>query len=432
MRKHTVVVLILLSAQFVFAQSISTDAAAKAFDVAKQINAEDGGKLWGVPVCGPMIFADPETHDVVASQADKEGKLAQKGSVWVGKLPNDFTPANFAADWAGVHWTMLMWPIPTEPRDRRRLLAHECFHRIQNDLKLPAADANNGHLDSKDGRIWLQLEWRALERALSERGPARVAAVRDALTFRMYRRALIPSAADREDALEMNEGLAEYTGYRLATTSSADRRAAVIANLHDGPFKQTFVRSFAYISGPGYGVLLDESGVPWRKSLTPTTDIGSLLAKAYGIPSVLASQQNAMALARKYQGEELIAAETDRDLRRQARLADIKKRFVDGPVLVLTPMGKFSYGFNPNNVVSIDDNTIFYPWVRVTDEWGVLEANGGLLVREKGLIKKVVVPATKDATGASLKGDDWKLELADGWKIATGERSGDQTVKKSQ
>ena len=432
MRKLGFILLLFLAALFASAQSIPTDAAAKAFDVAKQINAEDGGRLWGVPVCGPMIFADPETHDIVANEADKEGKLTQRGNVWVGKLPNDITPANFATNWAGVHWTMLLWPIPTEPRDRRRLLAHECFHRIQNDLKLPAADANNGHLDSKDGRIWIQLEWRALERALSERGPARAAAIRDALTFRMYRRSLIPAAGDRENALEMNEGLAEYTGYRLATLSAADRRAAVIATLHDGPFKQTFVRSFAYISGPGYGILLDESGLSWRKNLTPTTDIGSLLAKAYGVPSVLASQANAVAVARKYQGEELVAVETDRDLRRQARLAEIKKRFVDGPVLALTPMSKFGYGFNPNNVVSIDDNTVFYPWVRVTDEWGVLEANGGLLVRERGLIKKVVVPATKDATGTSLRGDDWKLDLAEGWKVADGDRGGDQTVKKVQ
>lgn len=425
-----VLLLILAACPWAVAQSIPISDAEAAFNVAKQIDAEDGGKLWGLTVCGPLIFADSQTQDVVANQADKEGKLTQKGNVWVGRLPKDFTPANFAADWAGVHWTMLMWPIPTEPRDRRRLLAHECFHRIQNELKLPATDANNGHLDTKDGRIWLQLEWRALERALSERGPARVAAVHDALTFRMYRRALIPSAAAREDALEMNEGLAEYTGYRLASLNAADRRAAAIANVHDGPFKQTFVRSFAYVSGPAYGMLLDESALSWRKGLKPDTDIGSVLAKAYSVPSVLASEANAKAVAKKYQGEELFTVEADRETRRQARMAEIKKRFVDGPVLVLPPFSKFSYGFNPNNVASLDDNTIFYPYVRVTDDWGILEANGALLVRDKGRITKVVVPATKDTAGNAIKGDDWKLDLEPGWKVVSGARVGDQTVKK--
>ncbi len=412
------------------AQSIPADAAARGFALARQIDAEDGGRLWGVPVCGPLIFVDPKTHDAVANQADKEGRLTQTGSVWAGRLPNEFTPANFATEWSGVHWTMLMWPIPTEPRDRRRLLAHECFHRIQDGLKLPAADANNGHLDTRDGRIWLQLEWRALERALGERGPGRVQAVKDALLFRAYRRQIITDAARRENALEMNEGLAEYTGYRLASANASDRRVAVIANLHDGPGKQTFVRSFAYVSGPGYGVLLDESGVPWRRTLKADTDIGALLANAYAVALPAASAASAMAAAKTYQSDELIEAENEREILRQARAADIRKRFIDGPVLVLPPFGKFSYGFNPNNVVGLDDNTVFYTYVRVTDEWGVLEANGALLVRENGRITKVVVPAARDAAVASLKSDDWTLELAPGWKVVAGERGGDQTLRK--
>jgi hypothetical protein len=430
LRKITAAFLLSVAAQWVAAESIPTDAAEKAFAVARQINADDGGRLWGVPVCGPLILADPQTRDVVANQADREGKLTQKGSVWVGKLPDDLTPANSAAEWAGVRWTMLMWPIPTEPRDRRRLLAHECFHRVQNDLKLPATDANNGHLDSKDGRIWIQLEGRALERALCERGAARVQAVRDALAFRGFRRALIEQAATRENALEMNEGLAEYTGYRLASSSAADRRAGVIANLHDGPHKQTFVRSFAYVSGPAYGVLLDESGLPWRGKLQPDSDIGALLAKAYGLRTLQRTQPDATAAAKEYQGEELMAVEEDREIGRQARIADIRKRFVEGSVLLLPPFSKFSYGFDPNNVVSLDEDAAFYPWVRVTDEWGVLEARGGLLVRGNGQIVKVVVPAANVADGTSVTGNDWKLDLAPGWKIVPAERSGDQTVKK--
>jgi hypothetical protein len=417
MRKIAAVCLLSVAAQPAAAQSIPTDAAEKAFAVAGLVNAEDGGRLWGMPVCGPIIFVDPRTHDAVANQADKEGKLTEKGSVWVGKLPADFTPANSAVEWAGVHWTILTWPIPTEPRDRRRLLAHECFHRIQDDLKLPAADANNGHLDSRDGRTWIQLEWRALERALSERGPARVRALEDALVFRSYRRALVGPVAARENALEMNEGLAEYTGFRLASTSAADRRASVIANLHGGPYKPTFVRSFAYASGPAYGVLLDESGLRWRKQLRPDSDIGVLLARAYGLATPRGTRGDALAAAKDYQGDELMAVEADREAKRQAQAADIRRRFVEGPVLALPPSSKFSYGFDPNNVVSLDENAAFYPWVRVTDEWGVLEASGGLLVRESGRIVKVVVPAAKDVSSP-------------GWKIVPGERSGDQTVKK--
>jgi phage tail protein X len=73
------------------------------------------------------------------------------------------------------------------------------------------------------------MEWRALERALRQTGPARSAAIADALLFRTYRRTLFPDSAKNENALELNEGLAEYTGVRL---SSADlQEMAVRANM---------------------------------------------------------------------------------------------------------------------------------------------------------------------------------------------------------
>src|SRR4029079_18945604 len=146
-----------------------------------------------------------------------------------GKIPKKINPANTALDWAGVHWTMVMWPVADFRQARERLLLHECFHRLQEKLGLPARDAVNSHLDTLNGRIWIQMEWRALERALRQTGPARVAAIADALLFRAYRRSLFADAAGKENALELNEGLSEYTGVKL---SSADvGETAVRANL---------------------------------------------------------------------------------------------------------------------------------------------------------------------------------------------------------
>jgi hypothetical protein len=42
----------------------------------------------------------------------------------------------------------------------------------------------NDHLDALDGHYWMQLEWRALSRALSSSCAARAAAISDALAFR--------------------------------------------------------------------------------------------------------------------------------------------------------------------------------------------------------------------------------------------------------
>jgi hypothetical protein len=44
------------------------------------------------------------------------------------------------------------------------------FHRIQPELGFIAEDGSNEHLDTLEGRVWIQLEWRALRRAV-ERYP---------------------------------------------------------------------------------------------------------------------------------------------------------------------------------------------------------------------------------------------------------------------
>ena len=41
-------------------------------------------------------------------------------------------------------------------------LVHEMFHRVQPSLHLMAPDTLNPQLDTEAGRVWLQLEWRAL------------------------------------------------------------------------------------------------------------------------------------------------------------------------------------------------------------------------------------------------------------------------------
>jgi hypothetical protein len=420
------------------AQQLPIDPARAAtyFAEARRRSDADGGRMWGVPLCGPMLFVDAQSRDVVANQADAEGKLTHTGDVWTGKLPSEVGAANTAVQWAGVHWTMIMWPLPLYRRDRMALMMHECFHRVQDRLGLPARDEQNNHLDTRDGRIWLQLEWRALERALETSGPAQRAAVADALLFRAWRRALFPGAAASENALEMNEGLAEYTGERLANTTAAELRVAAIVGIREAGGRRTFVRSFAYMSGPAYGALLSGAPAPraaWRKGLKPDSDFGALLARAYRITLAKPAEAAVLAQARFYDGDEIIAIETERDRKRQAAVAAARARFVDGPVLILPASEGFRYAFDPNGVMALDDNLSIYTPANLSDDWGVLECEkGALIVREKGLPVRAQVPAPADPAARPLKLDGCTLELHAGWTTTGGARSGDWIVTHSR
>ena len=97
----------------------------------------------------------------------------------------------------------------------------------------------------------------------------------------------------------MNEGLAEYTGVKLSTASLEEFAMVADATLRQAPDRHpNFVRSFAYDSGPAYGLLFDASGTSWRQGLTPQSDLGTLLARASGIEVSTVNEAEAVRRAR--------------------------------------------------------------------------------------------------------------------------------------
>ena len=409
---------------------IDTKLASQYFRQLKETSDRDGGKTWGLPLYGPIMFVDPRSGNIVANQADLEHKLVPREGVFVGTLPREINPANTAIKWAGVHWTMVMWPVSEFRQPRERLLLHECFHRLQEKLGLPARDAVNAHLDTLNGRIWIQMEWRALERALRQTGPARKAAIADALLFRAYRRSLFPNSGNNENALEVNEGLSEYTGVKLSSADLVETVVRADLILRQARNNPTFARSFAYVSGPAYGALLDLSGRPWRMGLNNSADLGVLLQQRYGI-RVPVSEAAARVAISRYEGEEIVSMETQQDQRRKQQITEARKKFLDGPVLILPLSADVNYSYDPNNVVGIDASNTVYPTMRLVDAWGVLTvSNGAWLERDAtGHLIRARVPAPSDLSARPLKGEGWSLELTNGWEVVPSERAGDVTVR---
>src|SRR5205814_3133816 len=209
---------------------------------------------------------------------------------------------------------MVMWPAVGErATSQRALLLHECFHRIQDDLGFPATQGDNAHLDSLDGRVWFLLELRALAKAL--RNEDRPAAIADALLFRAKRRALFEGAAKNEHELEANEALAEYTGFTLRGTPGSESRLEFARRLDNVDRNTSFVRSFAYFTGPAYGLLLDVITPGWTRSLQATDDLSQLLKVS--TPPIT----NAESRAATYNFAELRSAEEKRDRENRERLA---------------------------------------------------------------------------------------------------------------
>ena len=277
---------------------IDSTLAAQHFQEADALCRSDAGELWGVSLCAPIMFVDRKTRAIVASQPDKENALAKNGNVFVGKLPEQINIANTAVEWSGVKWAMVIVPLPADKIRRANLLAHEMWHLVQNEIGFPASGAANNHLDSRAGRVWLQLEWRALTAALVSLGRQRRRAIADALLFRARRRTIFPDADKEERQMEMHEGLAEYTGVKLSGSQNPNQ-FVIDRNIAEVLQKETFVRSFAYASGPAYGVLLDETKADWRKNLKKEDDLANLLQKQFSIKLLPPTVQTVESRARR-------------------------------------------------------------------------------------------------------------------------------------
>src|SRR5215471_9472466 len=85
---------------------IDQQRAAEAFQQAKTLCERDGGKLWNMSLCGPIVIADPATKTIATNQPAPEAPR-----------PAALGFANSAMDWGGTRWTTfpgrLWWPCKT-------------------------------------------------------------------------------------------------------------------------------------------------------------------------------------------------------------------------------------------------------------------------------------------------------------------------------
>src|SRR5687767_7310211 len=74
----------------------------------------DGGRLWGVSLCGPMVFADVQTRTLATNQP-------RPAEDWPGVLGHTNAPI----EWGGLRWAAYMWnftaSLPTS-RARHQLM----------------------------------------------------------------------------------------------------------------------------------------------------------------------------------------------------------------------------------------------------------------------------------------------------------------------
>jgi hypothetical protein len=412
------ILLILTGGLFAFncaAQAIDTAdiSAAIYFNEAREASSKQ--KLWDAELYGPMLFVDELSRTARANIPDSAGVLKQVGNIYKGVLPKDIMIANTAITWQGKKWALIKWPLPQNKSDRLNLVMHESFHRIQTALELPASSPTINYLSTLKGRIYFLLELQALRSALSKPVNKRKSDLINVLLFRKERRLLFPEMFKNEHLLEMNEGLAEYTGVMLGRPKDSIV-THLFKKIDAAASHKSLIRSAAYITGPIYGYLLSEKAFAWSRSINADDDLSQLIQKYYHI-NMPNTSVNVLLLKHPelYNSAAIIKTETAKEKDHQMLISKYVDDFTKKQVLIIE-LVNMNITFNPDNLFDLGELGTVYPTAGIKDVWGQLEVSDGMLMKDWKQIYLAVTP-NELLNQKIIQTNSWKITLNDNWKI---------------
>lgn len=384
-------------------------------DLEKYLSKENG-KLWNHQLYGSLLLVNPNSRTIIANEKDTKGILIKNGEVYTGILPNEINIANTAFDWNSKRWTMVMLPLPKDYNERLNLLTHELFHRIQPEIGFANLYQKTcAHLDKIEGRIYLKLELEALKKALAADSEIQQEQhIRNALFFRTYRHQLFPNGKANENLLELNEGLAEYTGSTLSDRKDKDLKTHYIQSIEKLYENPTFVSSFAYRTIPVYGYYMKQIDETWNLQITDTTNLTNYISDFFNISIPVNLKDSVLHLRDEYDFKRINNFEIKRQQKQEEILAKLDVKFQENPILTI-PFQNMNISFNPGNLIPYRDLGTVYPNLRITDNWGILTAEKGALVANNW--SKVIVSEPSKITDEIIEGEGWELELNSEWQL---------------
>ncbi len=404
----------------------SVDKAAGYFEQAEEKCNKDNGSLWGENLYGPVMYVDNLNRAIYANAPDKEGNLKARDGIFTGVLPRERIITNNVIEFGGMKYAMV--PIPDE-EDSYRIIArtvHSLFHCFQERNGLKPSSFSTRHLNDRNARLYLKLEWKALIYAINSSGETRNQALRDALVFRGARRELFPDAIIDENKFENYEGLTTFTYIKLCTSGPDEMKTRILEYLDRIYQNSSYVWGYGFVHGALYAYLLDDKGFDFKQIHVPDFDLGSAALEVYGVTLPEVCRDVAGSLAMSYDIQAIRAEESERQEMINENTRRIINTFMERPVVTLT-MESPNFSFEPEDINFLDTLGTLYSRLRVSDNWGKLavDKDGALLTNDLHILR--VSARNIKLERNHLIGDGWHLILNDGWQAVT-DNDGGYTV----
>lgn len=408
---------------------LSTGKASEYFRLVEEVCNRDNGSLWGENLYGPVMYVDNRNRTIYANVADREDNLKARDGIFTGVLPKERIITNTMIEFGGVKYAMV--PLP-ETEDRYRIITrtvHSLFHCYQDRHGLKPSTFSTRHLNDRNARLYLKLEWKALTYAIGTAGETRNQAMRDALVFRGARRELFPSAIVNENKFENYEGLATFTYIKLCNSGGEEIQKRILEYLDRIYQNNSYAWGYGFVHGALYATLLNDKGFDFKQIQQSDFDLGKAALEAYGVTLPVVCRDVAGSLALNYDIQAIRAEESEREAMINENTRRIVTTFMEKPVVTIS-MESPNFSFEPEDINALDTLGTLYKRLRVSDNWGRLAVNdgGALLTNDLHLLRVSAKDIVVDKN--HLSGAGWHLVLNDGWH-AVPSGDGSYTIKKN-
>jgi len=376
----------------------------------------DDSQMWGINLDLPCMVIDKETRMIIANKPDKEGLLVREGKIYSGIYSENKALGSSFTVYGGTVYAYVTHPFLFPESYLKVQLMHEIFHIIQDSLKLnpPQLFFKNAHLDDINARIYMKLEWLALEKALTANSAEeKKEHIAYALKFRSKRRSMFENESKEENYFELSEGMAEYTGHLITSKTFDDYINSIHYTAKTIIPLDYYATTFAYYSGCLYGGLLYTYDKYWNKTLNLSDDLGEILLHKSGIFELDTLIYNDF-IDINYNIADIKREEIEKRDKKEKLILDYKHKFLVDTVLILK-LEKWEMQMFPTGIMPLDSLGMVHQKINLFDNWGKLTvSDGGCLLNGN----EASVPAKNiKSERKRIYTENWELIIDDNWTI---------------
>ncbi|MDR0971252.1 MAG: hypothetical protein LBM25_02585, partial [Bacteroidales bacterium] len=353
------------------------DKAYKFFELYNTECKKENAQLWNISYCSNLAIIDNENRILFSLEPIIiEAKEYFQDGIYCYVYPETMMFSSGVNKFGDKIYALLNF----DDKDRMLETAfHEMTHKFQEDSNVNLS-YNNKHIDTKYARAYIRLEAKALFNAFTKDNKRDF--IIDALFFRQKRQNMFIDAKENEDAFELIEGLAQFSGMIIAYKDSAvNLLINDIQNLIKGYFD---ARTFGYYTGDAYSFLNNDS-LHWNYNIYDVGCITAITKKIYNITDIDLQSQDEDNLFKQYDFSSIFKEEEKRENAMIAKNKEKLKILENNPKLIIQNLNNYTLHLRVSPYI-INDTITYYSTIGIEDKFGYIYTENDCFIIEDKII----------------------------------------------